>query len=110
MFTSETTEFIEIIVQENMTGITNIRTWYLSQMASVEPSKVANVIVDDLVGVRSVDGMNVYFMKDNLIYTISYNINLKEEANFMTTFEMMVKSFKLFDNPLDQQINTTSLN
>lgn len=102
MFTSETTEFIEVIVQENLTGINNIRAWYLGQIQGTDPSKISNIMVGNLVGVRSSDKMNIYFMKDNLIYTLSYNINLKETANFMKTFEMMVKSFKLFENPLDQ--------
>ena len=47
-------------------------------------------------GIISSQGFTVYFYSDDYIYAITYKYGTKKEVNFISTFEMMYKSFKIF--------------
>ncbi len=101
-FTSQTEEFVQIIVQENNTAYDNIKDWYQNENVDISQSQIKERLVGNWYGVESPDGLNVYILKNNKIYIIAYNVGLKNTMNYKTTYEMMLRSFQFFDNPLEQ--------
>ncbi len=99
-FISNTGEFIQVIVQENYAGFSSAKEWYLTQNPNVDKYKLKEILIGNWVGVRSPDELNVYLINNNYIYILTMNIGLKTELNYKTTFEMMLKSFQLFESPL----------
>jgi len=53
------------------------------------------VVAGATPAIVSADQMHLYFIFGDNIYSLIYNINLRQNGNFMTTFKMIVKSFKL---------------
>ena len=87
-------EFIQVLVTANDTGYANIKDWYQDNISS-NLSDLSNIKIAQLEAIRTPDGSQAYFLFGNNIYSFIYNIGLKDNASFMTTFDMMLKSFKL---------------
>ncbi len=100
MFKSATGEFVEVIVQKNQGGFLLAKDWYLNQNQAVKESDLEEILIGNWSGVKSPDKLNVYLVNNNYIYTLTMNIGLKQELNYQTTYEMMLKSFRLFESPL----------
>lgn len=96
IFTSDTGEFIEIIASDNPERLP-LFEWYRTQAPDIDINQIETVAnkSGDLTGIKSPDGLTVYFARDNLIYIINYNIGTKTELNFKSIFEMMYRSFTL---------------
>lgn len=96
IFTSqETGEFIEVLVQDNPSGL-SAQSWYLQQFPEMEESKMETIQTHSgLSGVKSSEGYTAYFSDDTHIYSIAYNYGLKNKVNFLTTWEMVLASFDL---------------
>lgn len=111
MFTSDTAEFVEVIIYDNPSKL-SARDWYISQSPSIDTSYITTVNNWDksLYGVKSVDGLNVYYASGEKIYAVTYNINVRQEANYKTVFEMMYKSFKLISVSLINLNTNTNTN
>lgn len=107
LFTSDTGEFMEVIVQDNPSGQT-VEAWYKSQFPEYTLEQLETFKVNDDTAVKSADGFTVYFANDNYIYAVTYKYGTKKEVNFLTTFEMMYKSFlhKIVDTVKGQKSNT----
>jgi hypothetical protein len=95
MFTSATGELMEVIVEENRSNLP-LLDWYLSEAPGTSPAELGDVTTKSgLVGKKSADGLTAYFSSGGKIYVLSYNVGIKTELNYKSTFEMMIKSFKL---------------
>lgn len=98
MFSSTQTEFVNLIVEENKDNL-SVRDWYKKIAPDVADSDLIDFTNKHGVsGLRSPDGFTVYFAKDNLIYIISYNIGLKDSADYPNLYKMMVESFIFTNN------------
>lgn len=108
-FTSTTGEFVQVSVQDNPSGL-SAREWYLSQSPSVAQTSLKDVATGTLAGILGPDGLNAYFADAHFIYQITYNIGVKNEANYLTTFTMMYSSLLtgLAPSPPNTNTNTTS--
>ena len=95
LFTSDTGEFMETIVQDNPQGL-SAEAWYKAQFPESALESLTKVKVGNLDGIVSLQGFTVYFYSDDYIYAITYKYGTKKEVNFINTFEMMYKSFKIF--------------
>lgn len=96
MFTSITGEFIQVIVEDNLERLP-LLDWYLSKSPGTIPAEVGTATTkrDGMIGIKSPDGLTVYFAFGDKIYAISYNIGVKTELNYKSIFEMVYKSFKI---------------
>jgi hypothetical protein len=95
MFTSATGEFMQVIVEDNPDRL-SLMDWYLTKAHGTNPAEVgAATTKAGLLGIKSPDGLTVYFGAEDKIYAISYNVGIKTELNYQSTFEMMYKSFKI---------------
>ncbi|MDD2646664.1 MAG: hypothetical protein PHV78_00085 [Patescibacteria group bacterium] len=97
MVVTNTDEFFEVSVEDNFDRLTP-REWYLKKSTDVASDQVADAVVSGQPGVWSPDHLNVYVGKDNKMYILTYNLGLAQEANFKTTFKMMIKSFNFLGN------------
>lgn len=99
LFTSTTGEFIEVLVVDNTKGVT-LDQWYKDQFENEEYSPSQNVATNknQLSGLRSPDRKNVYFSVKDKIFVLTYNTGNKMEADYVVTFEMMVKSFNVIED------------
>lgn len=91
---SKTGEFIQIFGQDNPEAM-SVTSWYLEQWPGLKSSQLKKFTVGNLNGVWSLDGLTAYLGDANNIYIINYGVGNKQEVNFMTTFEMIVKSFQI---------------
>ncbi|MBI5037759.1 MAG: hypothetical protein HZC01_03610 [Candidatus Kerfeldbacteria bacterium] len=104
-------EFISVSVQDNPAQL-SARDWYLTKAPGVNPSSISSVTNWDrtLTGVKSVDGMTVYFTRGTFAYVVSYNTNILSQANFRTTFAMMYQSLTILSTPTNTNKATTNSN
>jgi len=95
MITSATGEFVQIIVVENKEGLA-LSDWYLEKAPEVKPADVGTVATKSgLSGIKTPDELTAYFSIGDKIFAISYNIGVKTELNYKSTFEMIIRSFKV---------------
>lgn len=95
LFTSATGEFIQVIVENNESGLA-LLDWYLASASGTNPADVGTAATKEGVsGIKSPDGLTVYFASGDKIFAIAYNVGVKTELVYKNTFEMMIKSFKL---------------
>lgn len=95
MFSSDTGEFIEVAVADNTLKLP-VKDWYLAQSPGVKAEDLKVVTTKEKVdGVISPDGLAAYLPFEDKIFVINYNIGLKTEINFLSTFTMMLNSFRV---------------
>ncbi len=93
VISSETGEFFGIVVQDNLEMLP-IENWYKKQIKGLETDKLVKTEVDGHEAVWSLDGLTLYIGKGDKIYVFTYNIGGATIANFKSTYQMMIKSFK----------------
>ncbi|MBI3120079.1 MAG: hypothetical protein HYZ08_00520 [Candidatus Kerfeldbacteria bacterium] len=97
LFTADTGEFIGVSVSPVTSGIST-KEWYAEQLGGfVDPDDLATTVIGGEDGVMGVDDRNAYVIRNNLVYILQYNIGIRKEMNFYTTFEMMLASFRFTD-------------
>lgn len=96
LFVSDVGEFIEVLVIDNVNDL-SLRDWYQEQFPQVDLAQTTAVTINNLSGLRHPDNQSYYFMsqQDDKIFLLTYNIGNFTMTNFATTFQVMVKSFKL---------------
>lgn len=87
-------DFVQIIVQDNFDGF-SAKDWYLQQNSDIDESELIEVELAGMSGVKTLNGLNIYLADENYIYILSYNVGLRSELDYKTTFEMMQKSFQV---------------
>ncbi len=92
--TANTGEFFKITVADNATGLT-AKQWYLQANPSAAVDTLTTVAVNGLEGIISEDGTTVYLFKGTKVYAIQYGIGSVTKVNYRTTFDIIVRSFKL---------------
>lgn len=101
MFIANTNEFVQVIVEENSAEFLTAKSWFLAQNPDIDEDGLEEVIIGNWSGIKHPDGLKVYLIYNDYIYTLTMNIGLKTELNYKTTFDMMVNNFRLFESPLD---------
>lgn len=105
IFNSDTKEFIQVIVADNKLGLSPL-DWYLNQSPGVSREQVTLAENKHFTGIKSPDTLTLYLVpktgETDLIYIITYNIGTRTEMNFKTTFDMMVNSFTLKSEMIEE--------
>ena len=89
-------EFIQVLITQNDQGFIDIKEWYQMNI-NPDISGLSDITVDTQPAIRTPDSMQVYFIFGDHVYSLIYNIGLRTDFNFITTFDMMIKSFKLMN-------------
>ncbi|MEK7537802.1 MAG: hypothetical protein AAB619_02430 [Patescibacteria group bacterium] len=92
--TTQTGEFFQVRVYDNAASQTPSQ-WYQANYPTDQLSLTKSVAVNGLEGLVSPDGSSVYLFKGTKIYGLTYTATGLSQLNYWTTFEMMMKSFKL---------------
>ncbi|MFW0837582.1 MAG: hypothetical protein ACKKL5_01130 [Candidatus Komeilibacteria bacterium] len=96
LFSSATTEMIQVIVQDNPLGL-SARDWYIKNNPEIDPSGLQDVVFDNMVGVQTEDGLHTYLALGSDIYVLVYNLGTTNQLNYLATYQMMLASFKLVE-------------
>ena len=89
-------EFIEVIIIPNVNKL-SLTEWYQEQFPQISLAQATVVKIGSLNGLRHPDSLSYYLIspdKSN-IFLLTYNVGNLAQTNFATTFQAMVKSFKL---------------
>lgn len=96
IFNSPTSQFIEIVVEEKDPEINNIVDWYAKQLPGLDRDELRHTIVgqDDREGIYSLDGSVVYFIYNDWVVAVSYNLGISQEADYLTTWQAVINSWQ----------------
>ncbi len=95
---SSDNHFIQIIVQPNENE-ESIENWFKRQFDVVSINDSLRVEADSWQGIKNENGLTIYLIdieKKN-IYTITYNLGNSNTKEYKNIFEMIIKSFEVFD-------------
>lgn len=104
MISSASGEFFTISVQDNSNKLSPV-DWYTTVVTpGGDTSRLQSFAYDTWSGVMTEDSLTVYLTRNEksletppLMYVIKYSLNTKNEINFITTFQMMLRSFIFTD-------------
>jgi len=96
IFTSNTGEFIEVIVQANPLGLSAMN-WYLGQNPTASSASLETLTIDGFPAVATPDGLTAYLSVGSNIYIIAYNIGTQQQMNFHVTYQLFLRSFLFLD-------------
>lgn len=95
LLTAETGEFVEVTVTSNPKQQT-AKEWYLDQFPDLKSKDLQTFeTAGGLSGTKSQNGLTGYLATPDIIYVITYNIGTRTAANFLNTFDMMLKTFQV---------------
>jgi hypothetical protein len=98
LFMTSTEEFMKISIEDNPDK-TDIVSWYLKMSPGSDLNLTAKVMTkNSLEALVSPDKLTYYILDPNTldkVYVISYNIGTLKQVNFLSTFQMMINSFKV---------------
>lgn len=92
--TLSTGEFFQVRSYENSTSQAP-KEWYQTSNPSADVNKLRTVAFNGLEGIISEDWSTVYLFHNTKVYGITYTTGTVSQANYWTTFDMMMRSFKL---------------
>jgi hypothetical protein len=88
-------DFFKVQVDENSQALT-IQKWYSNFSPGSNASDLKYFENENVIGVKTKDGFNIYILDEDKVYILSYIIVDTEELNYFKTFEMFSNSFKIF--------------
>ena len=96
-YNDQNSDFFQIQIEDNPQGLT-IQRWYVLFSPGAKERDLEYFENDNLVGVKTKDGFNIYIEDENNVYIISYVLIDTEELNYSKTFEMFSNSFKIINH------------
>jgi len=95
---TNTGEFFSVTVENNPEKL-NPKDWYLRQAPDVDSDLLFETVVNNQFAIWSQDHLTIYISKEDKVYILSYMVGASEEANFKTTFQMLINSFQFIVQP-----------
>ena len=106
IFTSQSGEFIEVMVLDNEQGLEPTQWFEQQQLSSRIDEKQVIKTRSGLTGIKSIDRRTVYIFNGDKVYVIIHNTANKKQIDFDATFEMMTRSLriqKIKEEPVEEQ-------
>ncbi|GEM_PF-4914989 len=94
IFTSKTGELIEVLVQDNADKVDSA-TWLVRQSPGTDTNSLQRVSTPLGQALLSQDQMTAYISRGDQVYIVTYSTADLGEANFKTTFAMMLSSIAI---------------
>ncbi len=97
IFTASTGESVSIVKVPNPNKL-SLLAWLTDQFPSTQPSSFTQVSINGALGYRHADGLSYYLAgraTPETVYIVVYTNSTTGAPNFLTTFNLMVKSFTL---------------
>lgn len=92
MFITETTEFIEILIEQKKESL-SIEDWYTLQVGD-EASEYLLADINGFDAVVSSNGLTYYIGDQDKVFIVTYNYGTKERINYRTSFLMILDTFE----------------
>lgn len=95
LFSSPTSQFTQVVIEEREPETTSIVDWYIDQVPGLTAAGVEQLTLGEqnTPAVRSLDGTTVYFLSGDYVVAISYNLGIEQQADYLTTWEAMQHSW-----------------
>lgn len=91
---TQTNEFFQVRTYDNASNQT-LAQWYQATNPQAQMSLTKSTAINGLEALISEDSTTVYFLKDTKVYGLNYSTGGLTQVNYWTTFDVMMKSFKL---------------
>lgn len=92
---TENNQFIQIMVNQNTQSQT-IDEWYNSNISNNRIPSSQRIYKNGWTGIRSEDGLIIYLLsKNNLIFTLNYNLGVESIVYYKNILSMMVNSLEI---------------
>ncbi len=91
---TDQTDFIQIYSQDNPDNL-SAKEWYLQLVPDISAGKIREEEVGPYKGVRSLDNSTFYLAIDDKIYVFVYGSGLKNRVDYLTTWQMIYRSFEV---------------
>ena len=102
-YNNDNDDFFKIQIKDNSQGLT-LSNWYLTFSSGASLGNLQEFETENkLTGFKTKDNLNFYVANGNKIFIISYILVNMEELNYMTTFDMFCKSFKLTSPEIEDE-------
>lgn len=92
--TLPTGEFFQVRINDNATQMTPSQ-WYQSANPASLVTSLTTMAINGLEGILSEDYSTVYLFKGTKVYSLQYSTGALSQVNYRTTFDMIMRSFKL---------------
>ncbi len=92
--TQQTGEFFQVAINDNPNRLAP-KDWYKTNNPAANTDQLTTFAVNGLEGIYSEDQSTAYLFKDTKVYSIQYNTGSLTQVNYRTTFDVIVRSFKL---------------
>lgn len=89
-----TGEFFQVRKVDNAAKLTP-KQWYQANNPTANVDALTTFAVNGLEVLYSEDASTAYIFKDATVYTFTYSTGSLTQVNYRTTFDMMVRNFKL---------------
>ncbi|MDX9893408.1 MAG: thrombospondin type 3 repeat-containing protein [Patescibacteria group bacterium] len=96
LFLSDIGEFVEVLAVANNDNLP-LAAWLVKNVPELNLSQSTVLNINGFEGFRNPNLRSYYLMKPDQpgnVYLVSYNVGNAKVANFLTTFNVMVKNFK----------------
>lgn len=110
IFNSPTSQFFEVVIESKTAEVNTIEEWYQAQLPGINISDLRRETVgpDKLDAIYSLDGSSVYFLYGDWVVALTYGLGIEKEADYLTTWQLMIKSWKTTNPTSAQADNQTS--
>ncbi|MEK7103569.1 MAG: hypothetical protein AAB870_04445 [Patescibacteria group bacterium] len=105
IFSSATGEFLNLTVQDNPEKLSALEWYTTVHKPNANTASLQTMKYDTWTGVMSENGLEVYMTANDdsgtvispYVYVLTYDLGGKQEMNFGSVFQMMIRSFLITD-------------
>jgi flagellar basal body-associated protein FliL len=94
IFSDPNGAFFTVAVEENSASLSTY-AWYQIKNPTISTTNFRSFLVDNFPALQTPDGLITYVAVGNKVFVISYNLGTINEANYITTYRLFLKSFMI---------------
>lgn len=101
--------FFNVIVLDNPANLSTYN-WYSTNNSTISLTNFRTFTVDSFPALQTPDGLITYVAVGDKVFVISYNLGTINQANYVSTYRLFLKSFmfgEVIDEPSGQTTGTT---
>jgi hypothetical protein len=92
IFSDANGAFFSISVKDNPSYLSTY-SWYQTNNPNVATTNFRSFLIDSFPALQTPDGLITFVAVGNKVYILSYNLGTINEANYLTTYRLFLKSF-----------------
>ncbi len=94
IFSDPNGAFFTVAVEENPASLSTY-AWYQVKNPTISTTNFRSFLVDNFPALQTPDGLITYVAVGSKVFVISYNLGTINEANYVTTYRLFLKSFMI---------------